>query len=301
MEKIGALLKSKRLEVGLTIEEVSAKTRLTTKHIRAIEEGDISYFRDDLSYLRYFLRSYCDVLGINFDDIKGELMTSIDDYTSTSLMNKVNEHEKIEENITQRAKIITKPKVKEHKKINKNDLSIVSLFAIVGVVIVALIFAFVTYVLPNIGKDKETTGGVPPQSTNTPKPEKDVNDKDKEENKDTKPTTNLMIKEIAPDTYEIENVVANSDLNIDITFESNSWFAMYLDNVTLNEPLSKVYNFQEKISYKTKAVLNQKIGIRFGYMANHKILVNGVEVKLNPTITSDINPTTITLVVKGAN
>ncbi|MEG0409761.1 MAG: helix-turn-helix domain-containing protein [Erysipelotrichaceae bacterium] len=301
MEKIGALLKSKRLEVGLTIEEVSAKTRLTTKHIRAIEEGDISYFRDDLSYLRYFLRSYCDVLGINFDDIKGELMTSIDDYTSTSLMNKVNEHEKIEENITQRAKIITKPKAKEHKKINKNDLSIVSLFAIVGVVIVALIFAFVTYVLPNIGKDKETTGGVPPQSTNTPKPEKDVNDKDKEENKDTKPTTNLMIKEIAPDTYEIENVVANSDLNIDITFESNSWFAMYLDNVTLNEPLSKVYNFQEKISYKTKAVLNQKIGIRFGYMANHKILVNGVEVKLNPTITSDINPTTITLVVKGAN
>ncbi|MEF9919753.1 MAG: helix-turn-helix domain-containing protein [Erysipelotrichaceae bacterium] len=301
MEKIGALLKSKRLEVGLTIEEVSAKTRLTTKHIRAIEEGDISYFRDDLSYLRYFLRSYCDVLGINFDDIKGELMTSIDDYTSTSLMNKVNEHEKIEENITQRAKIITKPKAKEHKKISKNDLSIVSLFAIVGVVIVALIFAFVTYVLPNIGKDKETAGGVPPQSTNTPKPEKDVNDKDKEENKDTKPTTNLMIKEIAPDTYEIENVVANSDLNIDITFESNSWFAMYLDNVTLSEPLSKVYNFQEKISYKTKAVLNQKIGIRFGYMANHKILVNGVEVKLNPTITSDINPTTITLVVKGAN
>ncbi|MEG0841185.1 MAG: helix-turn-helix domain-containing protein [Erysipelotrichaceae bacterium] len=300
MEKIGALLKSKRLEAGLTIAEVSAKTRLTSSHIKAIEEGDISYFRDDLSYLRYFLRSYCDVLGVNFDEIKGELVTSIDDYTSTNLMNKINEHEQVEKSIAKKSSNISKPKKKEKRKIKKVDLSLVSLFAIVGVVIFALIFAFITYVLPNLGKNDKDMGGVPPQSTNTPKPEEDVKDKeDKEEDK--KPISNLTIKEISPDTYELENLTVDSEINIEITFQANSWFAMYLDNVPLNEPVSKVYNFEEKLAYKTKAVANQQIGIRFGYMANHKILVNGSEVKLNPTITSSINPATITLVVKGAN
>ncbi len=63
MEEIGKLLKEKRLELGLTIEEVSEKTRLTQKHIKALEEGDISFFHDDLSYLRFFVKSYCEVFG----------------------------------------------------------------------------------------------------------------------------------------------------------------------------------------------------------------------------------------------
>lgn len=44
MEEIGRLLKEKRLELGLTIEEVSDQTRLTQKHIKALEEGNISFF-----------------------------------------------------------------------------------------------------------------------------------------------------------------------------------------------------------------------------------------------------------------
>ena len=42
MDKIGKILKDKRLELGITVEEVSQRTRLTVKHIKAIEEGDIS-------------------------------------------------------------------------------------------------------------------------------------------------------------------------------------------------------------------------------------------------------------------
>ncbi len=70
MDKIGSLLKQKRLEKGLTIEAVSEKTRLTIKHLKAIEEGDISYFRDDLSYLRFFLKAYCNALELDFEENK---------------------------------------------------------------------------------------------------------------------------------------------------------------------------------------------------------------------------------------
>ena len=36
MDKIGSMIKQKRLEKGLTIEAVSEKTRLTIKHLKAI-------------------------------------------------------------------------------------------------------------------------------------------------------------------------------------------------------------------------------------------------------------------------
>ena len=85
MEKIGNMLKEKRIELGMSVEDISEKTRLTTKHIKALEEGDISFFHEDLSYLRFFVKSYCDAVGIDFEDMKDELRESIDDYTMTSV------------------------------------------------------------------------------------------------------------------------------------------------------------------------------------------------------------------------
>ena len=82
MEKLSNRLKAKRLETGLTIEEVSEKTRLTTKHIKALEEGDMEFFKDDLSYLRFFLRSYCDAVGFDFEEAKPLLHETIDSYTT---------------------------------------------------------------------------------------------------------------------------------------------------------------------------------------------------------------------------
>ena len=38
MEKIGNMLKEKRIELGMSVEDISEKTRLTTKHIKALEE-----------------------------------------------------------------------------------------------------------------------------------------------------------------------------------------------------------------------------------------------------------------------
>lgn len=298
MEKIGSLLKEKRLEAGLTIEEVSSKTRLTTKHIRAIEEGDISYFRDDLSYLRYFLRSYCDVLHIDFDEIKDDLKTSIDSYTSTTLMEQVHEHEQIEKNISKHAQMISKPKTT--KKHRKPDMSLVSLVLIVVVILAGLTFAFVVYVLPNMGKEDTNKPSEPNQEqVDVPKPEKDPVKEDNKDKEDDK-KVELKVTEVSSTQYVLENVKIGEDLTVEIEFKSGCWFQMYLNDVALSVPESKVYNFSEKITYTLKAEAGQKIGMRFGYMADHVVKVNGVEVKLNPSITGVIDAQTVVLEVKGA-
>ena len=135
MEEIGRLLKEKRLELGLTIEEVSDQTRLTQKHIKALEEGDIGFFHDDLSYLRFFVKSYCDVLGLDFEDIKDELRKDVNDYTMTFTTSAQINHEEIEKNIAKSEKLskvsTANVKTRQKRRFRKPDMSLVSLIAIV--------------------------------------------------------------------------------------------------------------------------------------------------------------------------
>ena len=148
MEKIGNMLKEKRIELGMSVEDISEKTRLTTKHIKALEEGDISFFHEDLSYLRFFVKSYCDAVGIDFEDMKDELRESIDDYTMTSVQSAQLSHEEIEHNIAKSEKLtkvqtadVKMPRQKRRRA--KPDVSLISLVAIIGVVVIVLMFAFV--------------------------------------------------------------------------------------------------------------------------------------------------------------
>ena len=67
MEDFSKLLKEKREQAGLSIDDVCEKTRLTQKHIKALEDGNMEFFRDDLSYMRFFVKSYCEAVGMDYD------------------------------------------------------------------------------------------------------------------------------------------------------------------------------------------------------------------------------------------
>ena len=244
MDKIGSLLKQKRLEKGMTIEEVSEKTRLTIKHIKAIEEGDISYFKDDLSYLRFFLKAYCNALDIDFDLIKGDLQNSISDYTLSFSRETMMEHAQIEQGIQRTNENLKQPGQKKSKKLNmqglKNwkykhriDMSLVSFLAIIVVILIGLIFAFVMWFQGNKGAGDDVTENKPPVATPT-------------YSKDPEPTPNITIKEPVEEKkemaitktsedstqaiYSIENLTAEDEIDIEITFASDSSFRVLVDD-----------------------------------------------------------------------
>lgn len=66
-------LKHRRESLHLSIENVSAQTRLKPEFIRAIEEHNLDLFSDDFSYVRYFIHAYCDAIGVNWDMIRKEV------------------------------------------------------------------------------------------------------------------------------------------------------------------------------------------------------------------------------------
>lgn len=74
------ILRKRRQDLGLSIQDVSAQTRLAPEYIKAIEENDLDVFSDDLSFVRYFIQSYCQALGVNWEAVQPEVEGSIKHY-----------------------------------------------------------------------------------------------------------------------------------------------------------------------------------------------------------------------------
>ncbi len=68
MESLGAKLKNLREEKGYTLEQVARDTHITKRYIIAIEEERFDEFPAE-PYLVGFLRSYCEFLEINAEEI----------------------------------------------------------------------------------------------------------------------------------------------------------------------------------------------------------------------------------------
>lgn len=71
------ILKQRRLDLNLSIQDVAIQTRLRPEYVRAIEENNLDIFSDDYSYVRYFVHGYCDAIGVNWNMIKDEVDANI--------------------------------------------------------------------------------------------------------------------------------------------------------------------------------------------------------------------------------
>lgn len=64
MESIAAVLKSQREQRKLSLSQVAADTRISTRHLESIEEGRFEDLPGGM-YNRAFLRAYCERLGLD--------------------------------------------------------------------------------------------------------------------------------------------------------------------------------------------------------------------------------------------
>lgn len=80
MATYNQILRQRRMNLNLTIEDVSAQTRLAPEYIQAIEEHNLEAFSDDYSFARYFVHAYCDAIGVNWAVVQNEVDADISAY-----------------------------------------------------------------------------------------------------------------------------------------------------------------------------------------------------------------------------
>ena len=64
-------LKQLRVAQGITLEDISSKTRINQRFLEALEAGEFTILPN--TYIRLFLRSYCQEIGSNFMEVVQQL------------------------------------------------------------------------------------------------------------------------------------------------------------------------------------------------------------------------------------
>ncbi|SFO96435.1 protein RodZ, contains Xre-like HTH and DUF4115 domains [Halolactibacillus halophilus] len=82
MMLIGEQLKERRLEKGLTVEDIQSVTKIQARHIQAIERNDFSLIPGNF-YVRAFIREYAQAVGLDSHHLMDEHKTELPETLST--------------------------------------------------------------------------------------------------------------------------------------------------------------------------------------------------------------------------
>ena len=303
MKEIGEFLKQKRLEKGITIEDLVNKTRMPITRIKAIEEGDISLFKDDITYLQFFIQSYCRALGVDYAEIKEKLNDSILGYTTTFQTDQIRAQEETEKNIRERSN----QRIKDYKvkyptnKVKRRiDFSLISFVAVISIILVCLIVAGTSF-LKGLSNEPDNKPNTPPV-VQTPV------DDDKTDESDNKPTLDQPDEPVVKKEIEVNTtndvsrftiVNAEEKFVLKVQFVANSWFELKLDGIAQATPKAAVYDAGNVLEIEIDPTKQTEISMRFGYFANNKVFVADKEIAFDSAIATKPGVQVITLVLGG--
>lgn len=279
MKLIGEKLKQRRIELGYSINDLHEKTKLSQVHIKAIEEGNLDYFRHDLSYLKFFLQYYCQAVYLDYDEIEDEFKKTLNEYHETQLIKKQESHQASNENIQRRIQNNQKKYRKAHgeprMQFDKIDHQTLIVVGIVLLIIAVLIFGLIKFVIPNLRDKPDET----PVVETSPPAETPVVDQPEETPViEVQPNT-LTIVEESYDNYRISGINKN-EMTFRIDFTSETWIDTYINDQSVDTPATDIYQADSFIEIPITDEIN-KITILFGNLAGSNISVNSTPVNLN--------------------
>lgn len=281
LENIGLILKNRREELGYSLEDVSIKTKLSTIQLNAIEEGNIQFFKDDLSYLSYFVRYYANALDLNYDELRDSLDETINEFTHTMSVTQIQKTEDINNNIQNRVKKSVVPqKVKKSKGLDLKSFGLISFVVIISVL---LIFAFFTKILPMIQSAQDPINK--PEVIVRPK-EENENDTDTKEPVTKPEETNkkVVIKKIDEKNYEVSGYKAGDNVVFDLKLANASWIEVYENTKRMANPVPKVYQPGEEVKVIVQPQKDTFVEILFGYAQGNGLTINGEPVEVDASV-----------------
>ena len=278
MKEIGEALRNKREELGLTIDEVSSRIKISTSKITAIENGDIGFFENNLSYLKYYVRFYCKELDFDYNEIKNQLSDDIDAYNKEINDTKLLEIDQMQKNINERIKTHTNVKKHEKKKI---DISFFLILLMIILLIVAFIFG--GYKLIQSGIFSNNDNGV---VTETPIVVDVVNTPEPTSTPEATVTVAATIN-VEQETAAIYNLTGYDDqqeVTIKVEFAHETWARVIVDNIVKESPATAIYNAGDSIELVVNATLGMDVEIHLGYYKGNVIKINDQVVTLDSSI-----------------
>lgn len=143
LQKFAQFLKQSREEREIPIEQISKRTKIDIKYLKALEEGDFSVMPE--VYIRAFLKSIAETIGINPDQIltkyeiakKGDSEIDEDSIEKSEAKLKITKEKKLE---------FVSANLFDERKLSANkSVYIKYLFIIIPILLIVLITAYLLF------------------------------------------------------------------------------------------------------------------------------------------------------------
>lgn len=289
------LLKQRRLSLRLSIQDISSQTRLAPQYIQAVEENNLAVFNDDFNFIRYFIRYYCEAIGVNWNAIQPEVDANIAAYASnrTTKISDGTAENKITKTKKRASAKKSKPKKKKKKDhpIRKRlnyafNKSKNARYYRIGVLVlcVVLVLALINWGISYSANKSAQTAEAERQAELA---KKEQETKKLAEQRQSSTTSTDTIEMQATDkennVYEVAGILTGSkSVDLTITMPEDSTVVVYKDDTLVSDSDTEtVYSdtYTQSISVSSKCTIQVEIGT----YSNNKIKINGKSVTFNKT------------------
>ena len=288
MLEIGNSLRERREELGFSLKQMSDKTRVPINKLQAIENGDLKFFENDFTYLKFYIRYYCNALHLDFEIYRDQLDIALDEFSNTTKMLKINEVNEIQNRVRER---VNKPLNRK-----KLDISFISFVSSIVLLVITLLLVFVFLILPNLNKNDDIL--INDNNTDIPTPIENIDDVDTEVEETPKV---LSVSQIDSVNYEITGFNDLQELAMLINFKSNAYVRIRVDGDTAVNLPSKLYNVGSTLDFKFNATNDTILEVYIGWMNGNTISINDIVIPIDSEIASRNGSVTFTFRLRGEN
>lgn len=303
------ILKERRTNLKLSIQDVSNQTRLAPQYIQAIEEHNLDVFSDDFSFVRYFVHAYCDAIGVNWQAIADEVDMDINEVAHQKDMALTMAQRRM---VQQMASVQKKKKSSTKKKkswfqkhvsqtsssLSTNQSQLIKVLVLIGIVGLCVL-SVINFGLRAISSQKLATQEVLRQEQLSKK-EQETN-KLANQRKKAKEAAALVVEKMDGETnaYQLSNIQSDvKKLDLSITLPTKSKITLTKDGETINDD-TKVYT--GTFTHSLELSENCTFEISIETYSDNSITIDGKEISFDKTDWQEGEPAVITLQVGKGN
>lgn len=291
---IGSLLKARREELGFSLSQLSEKTKVPLHKLQAIEDDNIAYFKDEITYLKFYVRYYFNALHLNFEDYKDLFNTSIEMYTETAKLIKTQEmrelHERVASGANKQFQKTTKTIKKRPRQALRSDLAFISMIVIGLLIVLALLFVFFQSVLPILTQTKgdQQVIVIPNPIEREKDPIEEPDDEPEEPVVFSVVKTSKLDKNGQLTIYEVSGFTEGDAVTIEVEIRaSKSWVSSKVDGVSTVNPPRRDYLRGEIYTLIVTAQTGRGIEVYVGNLNRQILRINGTVISMDQDLLAE--------------
>ena len=282
---ISEIIKQKREEKGLSVEELSSQTMLSIAIINDLENGNFDHYQGEEAYMKMYLRKICRALDIDEKEVQNEYLNLTQKIELEELQEAEAQSENTKKKLSadeEKAKAFRfeKPSFTNNKGVvgDKSHLNVIRVIIII--LLVAMIFCVGFFAIsktkskanvPSFTSNQQTAAGEV-----TKKPSKKKTEKKKEEvvpavtyTRNSDLNYNFKLKDSNAETFKLK-----------VEYSKKCWGSLYVNRAKYTEFEGKVYNEGDSVEVTLNTAEFNTLRLVSGEQSGVKVYVDDVEVPL---------------------